>query len=60
MPSGQHVKGDYPLSVRLGSDREWWVRDYAVEHDMSMGEVIKAAVDTFRVLHTDPKSATLD
>ena len=45
---GKHMKGDPPLSVRLGEDLEFWVRTYAVEHEVSIGYVLKTAVIMFK------------
>lgn len=45
---GVHIKGDSPLSLRLGDELEFWVRTYAVEHDMTIGQVIRQAVNMMK------------
>jgi hypothetical protein len=57
---GRHIKGDNPISVRLGEDLEFWVRTYATENGMTIGQVIRYAVEEYTEVHPDRCSVKLD
>lgn len=57
---GVHIKGDSPLSLRLGEGVEFWIRTYATENDLSIGQAVRVAIKEFAISHANDCSATLD